>query len=475
MKNNFLNLVSITISLSALSNTAYSQSLYNNGAAISIKSGGTLTVTGDMINTASASIENSGTVSVAGNSTNNGTFTSLASGTFHLTGNTTQFLSGSTALNAKDVIVNNAAGIILTTPLNIDGAITFTNGIITATNPAAPVSFSSNSSVNGVPTDASHINGYVQKNGTGSFTFPIGDATKYQPVGVNLTTNTAGITARYYAGDAGTGTFGTTGGSATPLVAYNAREYWDIFPGATAMGTVTIHYDSYNNVGITNTTDLRVAHKTGGQWLNEGGTLSGNASNGTLISTNIMNWSPFTLGSVSAGSPLPLKLVSFTGFRTGTTNRIDWETSAEEAGTTFTIERSSNGKDYKAIGIQKGNGDNSVYTFSDNTPPAIAYYKILMTAADGTNSYSSVLVLRATVQNEDQVALYPVPFKANLSIKSTAESLIGTTAVLKDVTGKTIFSITLQSGINTCETEELPSGLYTLHFADGSIIKIIKE
>ncbi|MBL7706748.1 MAG: T9SS type A sorting domain-containing protein [Taibaiella sp.] len=463
------------IILSGLSGTVSGQSLYNNGAAITIKPGGKLNVTGDMINAANASLENNGALSIAGNITNNGILGAPAGSTLHFTGNTTQTINGLTAINAKNVVIDNAAGIILTTPLNIDGTITFTNGIIKATNSNAPVIFSSNGSVSGTPSDASHIEGYVRKNGTGIFTFPIGDSAKYQPVGLDLATNTAGITARYYAADAGNGLFSTTGSTATPLVAYNTKEYWDIVPVDAATGTITIYYDSYNNVGITHTSDLRVAHKMGTQWLNEGGNVAGDINSGTITSAPLASWSPFTLGSISNSSPLPVKLTRFSGYNNSTTNHIEWITGIEEPGTTFAVQRSTNAKDYETIVTQSGNGNYSHYHFYDNYPPAITYYRLLITTADGAADYSSVLILKTDLQTKTKVAVYPVPARESLNIKCNMESLEGTTAILKDVTGKTVHTAFLHSGTNNLNLAGLASGVYLLHLADGSVIKIAKQ
>lgn len=137
------------------------------------------------------------------------------------------------------------------------------------------------------------------------------------------------MTARFYGTDAGSASFGTTGSAVTPLLFYNKKEYWYVVPAGTATGTITIYFDGYNNAGISNTADLRVAHKSGGQWLNEGGAATGTTASGSVISYSISTFSPFTPGSVSAGSPLPVKLVAFSGRAAAGRNRLSWQTATE--------------------------------------------------------------------------------------------------------------------------------------------------
>ena len=253
--------------------------LYNNGGLIHINTNCIVQVNGAVINKATSTITNNGTLNVTGNVTNDATLI-FNDGLLAFKGTAAQILNGTTTYNAKNVLVDNAAGVTLNSKLIADGTVTFTNGIITASATTAPLVFTTNATVTGAK-DASHVNGYVVKEGTGTFTYPVGDGTKYQPCGVNPTANATGIQVKYNSTDAGTGTFTTGGTEAAALIAYNGLEHWDITPLSTATGTVTMYWDAYKNVGIANVSDLKVAHKAGGNWLNEGTTGTGTVSAGS--------------------------------------------------------------------------------------------------------------------------------------------------------------------------------------------------
>ncbi len=136
----------------------------------------------------------------------------------------------------------------------------------------------------------------------GAFIYPVGDGVRYQPVSVDLTDNSAGLSVRYVPADAGTASFTTTGASTIALDAYNNEEYWDINPIGTATGTVTITWDDYRNPPITTSDTVqvfRVAHKTAEGWANEGTIASGTTSAGSVVSAVLSSWSPFHGGKYS--------------------------------------------------------------------------------------------------------------------------------------------------------------------------------
>lgn len=474
----FLSLLAPPLFIAA---AAPAQALHNSGATITVTAGATLSVLGDLTNSATATIANSGMLNVSGNATNDGAVLQPAGATLTLAGSSAQTISGANPLAAGNVVVNNPAGIILATPLQVAGAMSFTAGLVTATSPNAPVIFTATGSVSGTPTDGSHVLGYAQKQGTGAFTFPVGNAAKYQPVAVNLSANSAGLTARYHAADAGAAPYGTGGAAPTPLVAYNALEYWDLAPAGTASGQVTIFFDGYGNTGIGNTADLRVAHKTGGQYLNEDGAATGTPGSGSVTSAAISSWSPFTLGSVSAGSPLaasPLgfDLVSFTAYAAGAANRLDWAIAGKSAGPTFTIERSATGSDFTAIGsvVETADGAGG-YSFYDRTPVVPAgYYRLKRTDISGAASYSSTAIVRRAGSGAGGVTIAPVPADHNLSISVSGAAMTGGEAVILDMLGREVCRFVVQER-QVIDVRSWPAGVYTLHLPHTAVMRIVRK
>lgn len=456
----------LSFSICMLFSSADAQVFYNNGAAITVTGGSTLFVAGTAVNGA-GSITNSGTLNVTGNFTNNAVLASSAGNTLKFTGTAAQTVAGSNPVNAKDILINNAAGVILSTPLRADGAVTFTSGNITAASTAAPLVFTANGSVNGSPSDASHVNGYVVKEGTGSFDFPVGDALKYQKITVALTSNTAGMTAKYYAADAGAGTFTPSGTETTPLASYNTKEYWDLVPSGTAAGTVTVYWDGYKDGFENPVNQRRVAHKTGITWQNEGTTGSGSIATGSVTSNSINTWSPFTLGSIM--KVLPLKWLGISGsLNTQGCAIVGW-TVAETDVANYKVEKSSNGTDYQSIAtISSRGGGEHTYNFTE--PGRLlqpAFYRILQTDNNGHTAYSPVVKINAA---RADIKIYPTVFAEGFSIY-TANAV---TARLTDIQGKTIWTTKLNAGTTYIHAGWLAAGMYVISTDSGFRQQVFK-
>ncbi len=284
--------------------------LYNNGAIIHIGSGATVYVKGELTNQSGSALSNNGELSITGNLTNNQVMSATGAGELKLLGASIQTIGGASPFFTQHVTFNNI-GSTLNNTLKVFGESKFINGIISSSNPSNPLCYASTGSVSisNAPGNASHVNGYVVKEGTGPFDYPVGDGIQYQKVGVNLTANASGMRVKYNAGNAGAGTFTNGGTSTTPLIDYNNQEYWDIVPLSNATGNVTIYWDAYNNTSTPLFGLNRVAHKAGSSWLNEGTFATGNAGSGYVVSNNLTSWDKFTLGRIDqVGLPINVTL-----------------------------------------------------------------------------------------------------------------------------------------------------------------------
>ncbi len=447
--------------------------LYNNGSILQVNTGCLLQVNGNLTNTVGSTLTNDGTVTVIGNTTNNQVMSVANAGTLAFTGTTAQTLNGSTTFFAKNVVVNNTGGVTLNTPLKVDGTITFTNGNITAATTSTPLIFTTNGTHSGT-ADASHVVGYVVKEGTGAFTYPVGDATKYQKVDVNLTANSTGMRIIYNTTDAGVGAFTTGGTDATALVAYNKFENWDITPLSTATGTVTIYWDAYKNVGIASVSHVKVAHKTSGNWLNEGTTGTGTTASGSVTSNSLSSWSPFTLGSVNSLSTLPLYWLSVTAnINSSKQAIINWQVQENNVAN-YVVEKTIDNRQWNTAGTtnSKGDGTNN-YTLTDlNTFSGIVYYRIKQIDKDGQITYSSIIKL--TPNNYAlNISIYPNPVKDIVTISGVK---IGSKAILTDASGKLMqLEVVVTSTSFTIDMSKYSSGVYLFKQDNGVTQKIIKN
>lgn len=402
--------------LSTVGAALHGQGLVNKGGVLSIKNGATLLIRGAM-QMDSGDLANDGNLLLGGNLTNHQAMTVAHSGTIVLKGNAVQSINGTEPYLAHHLTIDNAAGVMLDNTVRTTGTVTFANGVVGAADPSKPLVIADGSVATGI-SDASHVNGYVVREGTGAFTYPVGDGVRYQPVQVDLTDNSAGLSVRYMAADAGTASFTTTGASAIALDAYNNEEYWDLNPIGTATGTVTITWDDYRNPSITTSDTVqvfRVAHKTVDGWANEGTIASGTISAGSVVSAALSSWSPFTVGSIPERA-LPVTMVSFTAREAEGKAIIEWRTTSEVNASHFEIERSVDAKRFEKIGEAAAGGTSNSelsYSFVDHAFGYLApvlYYRLRSVDQDGSFSLTRIVSLRRG-DRALQADVYPNPVR----------------------------------------------------------------
>ncbi|SDD42745.1 Por secretion system C-terminal sorting domain-containing protein [Dyadobacter soli] len=385
--------------LAGLSGSAAAQGLSTVDGALTVQ-GGILQVKGNL-ELGGGSFTNNGNVFVSGNVVNNQAMAEADTGTLTLDGSASQTIGGSQAYFTRLLTINNPSGIVLTNNLKVGGKVIFSNGLVDATNGLGALVIGDTATVVGV-SDERHVKGYVVKTGTGSFAYPVGDGLRYQPVTLELTDNSAGMSVRYYAEDAGTGTFTGTGASDIALEAYNNEEYWDLSPRGTATGKVIITYDDYRNPTITaseNPNVFSIAHLTGGNWLNEGHNVSGTLTAGTVTSEVISVWSPFTVGAIPEAG-LPVTLVSFNARAVENNALIEWQTTSEENASHFEVERSLDARKFVKIGTVNAAGNSNAlqrYSLTDRTfgsQTQTVYYRLRSVDLDGTFSLTRAVSLQ---------------------------------------------------------------------------------
>ncbi|QRR03172.1 T9SS type A sorting domain-containing protein [Dyadobacter sandarakinus] len=483
MKKYWITILSLGLSWNTFAQTP---AFYNNGAGVFISTGTQLQVNGDLLNQEGSNFENLGVITTSGNVTNFAPMNEANAGDLHLEGSTPQVIGGA-SLYATHVTVNNAAGITFTTPVKVSDSLSFISGMLINSDLANAFVFGPGASISTLfpPSDAKHINGFVAREGSGTFVFPVGNGLSYQPVGVNLSANSAGLVARYEAGDAGDAPFGSGGSNSTPLIARNAQEYWSLTPVGTATGSVSIYWDEYNNTGIGNIADLAVAHLVNGNWLNEGANnASGIVNAGIVTSNNISTWSPFTLGSTAASSPLPVRLTDFTARWTEGSVALDWRVSDAKGFSHFEVERSLDAVQYDQVGRVAYDGQ-SVFRFADYSPLAPSwlagqrYYRLKMIDKDGTFAYSKVRSVHVD-GSENGLVAYPNPSHdvLHLSLHAADQDKVQATFIAMSGKAQTKKTIAIRQGKAVLDTSSLTPGVYLLSVqVDGydKVLKFVKQ
>jgi hypothetical protein len=181
-------------------------------------------------------------------------------------------------------------------------------------------------------------------------------------------------------------------------------------------------------------------------------------------------------------TPLPIKLLSFTGKNTGNTNELTWVTVKEDNNKDFTIERSENSKTWSAIGVVNskapaGNSSERLsYSFIDNTPSGTEYYRLKQSDRDGKITYSSNVVIQSKATSS--FSIYPNPASTNIQISGVHA---GSTIRVADVTGKLILEQVAKNegSTTTVDLSTLAKNIYIVQIIEnGAVVhteKVIKK
>jgi uncharacterized delta-60 repeat protein len=177
------------------------------------------------------------------------------------------------------------------------------------------------------------------------------------------------------------------------------------------------------------------------------------------------------------GSPLPLVLSNFYAQKLSNKVVLQWQTSSEENVKQFVIERSNDGKTYKAIGQLAATGNSMAiqnYSYTDQSPFMADnnYYRLLMQDADGNYKYSKILIIKFDVELTTNLQVFPNPVKDLLQVQ-IPNGLNGTIGIqVLDMNGRVIRRNNLASDGNalntTIDVSSLGTGVYVLKVQAGT-------
>jgi uncharacterized delta-60 repeat protein len=216
--------------------------------------------------------------------------------------------------------------------------------------------------------------------------------------------------------------------------------------------------------------------------------ITGTSENGgqMRLFNNKIYFAGYTSGSSDAvlavfnndAVALPLVLSSF--YAQKQTNKVvlQWQTSSEEGVKQFVIERSTDGKTYKAIGQVAASGNSSLtkhYSFADQSPymSTSNYYRLNMQDIDGAIKYSKTLIIKFDGQLTTSMAVFPNP-TSNLLQVQLPDGMNGTVGLqVFDLNGRLVKFTNLASdgsALNTTvDVSTLVSGIYILKAQAGNV------
>jgi hypothetical protein len=156
------------------------------------------------------------------------------------------------------------------------------------------------------------------------------------------------------------------------------------------------------------------------------------------------SFSYFYVHANNAGStPLPVVFSSFTATRKEQTAMLAWTTASERNNSGFTIERSSDGKEFNAIGRIGTKADNGYsditlsYSFTDKAPASgMNYYRLAQEDKDGNRTFSTIRIL--DFNNTSSFYCYPNPAGEQLAVEHQTDKQELLTLRLTDVVGRIV-------------------------------------
>ena len=114
---------------------------------------------------------------------------------------------------------------------------------------------------------------------------------------------------------------------------------------------------------------------------------------------------------------LPVKLTDFSAKKVEYKIKLEWQTAFEEHNNGFEIQRSKNGINWQKIGFVQGQGNGlgtTHYSFWDENPYVINYYRLKQIDDDGGFEYSDIIQINNYAKPE--IVLYPNPNSGTLNI-----------------------------------------------------------
>lgn len=170
---------------------------------------------------------------------------------------------------------------------------------------------------------------------------------------------------------------------------------------------------------------------------------------------------------------VPVSYLNFTGYEYNNTVVLKWATTREINNSHFIIQKSSNGIVFENLNKVNGKGNSASvndYSFTDDKlVDGIFYYRLQQVDFDGQSSYSSIVIIKKSKENQIELNIYPNPFfptsNAYLSLKGLPQgsyqySIINTSGQLISSTPFNQLAVVSTQQIKL--PNNLQSGIYTL-------------
>jgi len=377
-------------------------------------------------------------------------------------------IAGTLTMNT---LVSGAVGTAtLSGTTTVNGGLVLTNGNIISTT-ANMLTLGSAATVTG-GSNVSFVSGPITKNtnSTNAFILPLGKASAYKPATITPISASAGIyVGEYFNVGQGTTTF------TAPLDNISTSEYWDIARTSGPDITLSLQYapTTWLNTAPDNSKNIGIAHLVTGSWIKETAVaIAGDATSGTLISTVLTSFSPFTYAAAPLGT-LPLSLIEFSANKSTNGIQLRWKINEDNSISKYEVEKSYDTRNFVSFETVKATsqlGEKNYSSFDGNITAGVIYYRLKMIAHTGSIKYSNIIKIETN--GKTGITIYPNPITNNtLAIQMYKQTKGNYSVGLYSLDGKLVEQIQFNhNGNDGTRTMALKSNVTT-----GNYFVVIKN
>ena len=158
----------------------------------------------------------------------------------------------------------------------------------------------------------------------------------------------------------------------------------------------------------------------------------------------------FSITTQSLNAQLDLAFISnFSGNCTNSCNRLTWTVASNQSISSFEVEKSTNGKDFKTIAVlvatESFNTEN--YTYSDTAISAdkIMYRLRALIRRSQNDFYSRIILVQSEMKLDDKIRIMENPVRDKLSFNYNSTEVQQAAIKIYSLTGKILFNQKISS------------------------------
>ena len=187
------------------------------------------------------------------------------------------------------------------------------------------------------------------------------------------------------------------------------------------------------------------------------------------------NCNAISNATVTVTGTLPLSLTKFSGTKQSGAVKLAWQTDFEQSIKHYEVQRSTNGVDFRKIGVVNAVGNSSVsqaYTFNDaEIVSNVVYYRLKIIEDNGTSKLSKIVIIRID-KGIVTSTISPNPFASFVNMEFEVEQAQAIMVRLYDMMGRVArdVHVNAKKGTNVIQLsalDGLPAGTYIIEMSAG--------